>query len=114
MKLTTKQLNILNHAVVDGQAWADHATEEHMLVKVEKYRQSYLDAQGSSYKTRKEVDDAQAQAEQDEYDNAPWNLKREREYPTLKELTIALYDTDDRAAIDKRRSDVKKKFPKPA
>ena len=70
MILTQEQLNILNHVVVDGQAWADHATEEHMLAKVAKYKQPYLDAQGSGYKTRKEVDDAQAQAEQDEYDNA--------------------------------------------
>ena len=39
--------------------------------------------------------------------------KRLNEYPTIAELTIALYDTDDKAAIEKRRSDVKAKYPKP-
>ena len=114
MILTDEQLNILNHVVVDGQAWADHATEEHMLAKVEKYRQSYLDAQGSSYKTRKEVDEAQAQAVQDEYDNAPWHIKRKREYPRIYELVVALYDTDDKAAIETKRAAVKAKYPKPS
>jgi len=38
--------------------------------------------------------------------------KRRSEYPTIEELVVALYDTDDRAAIDKRRADVKKKYPK--
>ena len=38
---------------------------------------------------------------------------RLNEYPTIAELTIALYDTDDKAAIEKRRSDVKAKYPKP-
>ena len=40
--------------------------------------------------------------------------KRLAEYPTIAELTIALYDTDDKAAIEKRRSDVKAKYPKPS
>jgi hypothetical protein len=39
--------------------------------------------------------------------------KRLAEYPTIAELTIALYDTDDKAAIEKRRSDGKAKYPKP-
>ena len=40
--------------------------------------------------------------------------KRKAEYPTIAELTIALYDTDEKAAIEKRRSDVKAKYPKPS
>ncbi len=40
--------------------------------------------------------------------------KRLNEYPTIAELTIALYDTDDKAALEKRRSDVKAKYPKPS
>ena len=39
--------------------------------------------------------------------------KRRSEYPTIEELTVALYDTDDKAAIEKRRADVKAKYPKP-
>ena len=39
--------------------------------------------------------------------------KRKLEYPKIEELVVALYDTDDKAAIEKRRSDVKAKYPKP-
>jgi hypothetical protein len=42
-----------------------------------------------------------------------WSENRQENYPTIAELTIALYDTDDKAAIEKRRSDVKAKYPKP-
>jgi hypothetical protein len=42
-----------------------------------------------------------------------WSENRQEEYPTIQELVIALYDTDDKAAIEKRRSDVKAKYPKP-
>ena len=38
--------------------------------------------------------------------------KRRSEYPTIGELVVALYDTDDKAAIEKRRADVKAKYPK--
>ena len=43
-----------------------------------------------------------------------WEENRQAEYPTIAELTIALYDTDDKAALEKRRSDVKAKYPKPS
>ena len=39
--------------------------------------------------------------------------KRRSEYPTIEELIVALYDTDDKAAIEKRMADVKAKYPKP-
>ena len=42
-----------------------------------------------------------------------WEENRQEEYPTIAELVVALYDTDDKAAIEKRRSDVKAKYPKP-
>ena len=62
MQLTTEQLAVLNHVVLDGQEWADHhGNEEWMLAKVAKYKQKYLDAKaslGADYKTRQEVDDA--------------------------------------------------------
>ena len=50
---------------------------------------------------------------QAEYDSKQYARDRQAEYPTIAELTIALYDTDDKAAIEKRRSDVKAKYPKP-
>jgi hypothetical protein len=53
----------------------------------------------------------------EEWNNALQNQlgyaeKRKAEYPTIAELVVALYDTQDRAEIDKRRADVKKKYPK--
>ena len=48
---------------------------------------------------------------QDE-DSKTYADKRKAEYPTIAELVVALYDTQDRAEIDKRRADVKKKYPK--
>ena len=112
MELTDEQLAVLNHIVLDGQAWADHANEKSMLAKVDKYKQSYLDAQGPDYKTRQQREDADAIAEQERYDNVSWDVKRQREYPTLTELVVALYDTEDKADIDKRRAEVKAKYPK--
>ena len=39
---------------------------------------------------------------------------RAAEYPSIAELTVALYDTDDKAAIETKRVAVKAKYPKPA
>ena len=50
---------------------------------------------------------------QDEYDAQEYARKREVEYPTIKELVVALYDTDDKADIEAKRAEVKKKYPKP-
>ena len=41
-----------------------------------------------------------------------YQRERLKEYPTIGELVVALYDTQDRAEIDQRRADVKKKYPK--
>lgn len=49
----------------------------------------------------------------DEYAKRKYQRDRKAEYPTIEELVVALYDTDDKAAIEKRRSDVKAKYPKP-
>ena len=40
--------------------------------------------------------------------------KRRSEYPTIEELVVAIYEPEDRAAIDERRAATKKKYPKPA
>ena len=47
-----------------------------------------------------------------EYDALEWIRKRKSEYPTIGELVVALYDTDDKAAIEAKRAEVKNKFPK--
>lgn len=61
MNLTTEQLAILAHVVMDPQAWADHAVstigESAVTAKVEKYRAAYLAAKDlPGYKTRAELE----------------------------------------------------------
>jgi len=51
---------------------------------------------------------------QTEYDAQDYARKRQREYPSIKELVVALYDTDDKAVIDEKRAAVKLKHPKGA
>jgi proline dehydrogenase len=50
---------------------------------------------------------------QSEYDALEYARKRKAEYPTIEELVVALYDTDDKAAIDAKRAEIKLKYPKP-
>ena len=115
MILTQGQLDILNHVVVDGQAWADNAKKEaHVLAKIARHESAYDEAVAKgNYQTRQQRDDAEEVATQERYDNVSWDVKRQREYPTITELVVALYDTDDKADIDRRRAEVKSKYPKP-
>ena len=47
-----------------------------------------------------------------EWDAYQYGRNRELEYPTMDELTVALYDTDDKAALETKRAAVKTKWPK--
>ena len=47
-----------------------------------------------------------------EYDSQEYARNRQSEYPTIEDLTIALYDTDDKAALETKRAAVKTKWPK--
>ena len=38
---------------------------------------------------------------------------RQAEYPSIQELVVALYDTDDKSAVEAKRAAVKKKYHKP-
>ena len=49
---------------------------------------------------------------QDKIDETAYIDKRKAEYPTIEELVVALYDTDDKAAIEAKRAEVKAKYPK--
>ncbi len=51
---------------------------------------------------------------QAEYDALEYQRKRKAEYPSIEELVVALYDTDDKADIETKRAAVKAKYPKPA
>ena len=115
MKLTEKQLNILNHIVEDGQAWADNAKEAHVIAKVAKYESAYDEAVAKgNYQTRKQRDDAEEQAEQERYDNVGYDVKRSREYPYVGEQLDYIYHN----GIEKWKADmilpVKEKYPKGA
>tara|TARA_B110000285_G_scaffold165529_1_gene184899 strand:- start:366 stop:683 length:318 start_codon:yes stop_codon:yes gene_type:complete len=48
-----------------------------------------------------------------EYDAQLYARNRASEYPSLLELTVALYDTDDKSAVEAKRASVKAKYPKP-
>ena len=64
-----------------------------------------------------EISKADIQAEMDrlqvEYDAQEYARKREGEYPSVQDLVVALYDTDDKTAIDAKRAEIKLKYPKP-
>ena len=116
MKLTQRQLDVLNHIVVDGQKWADNAIkEEHILVKVAKYESAYDEAIAKgNYKNRKQRDEEEARLEQERYDNVPYSEKRRREYPPMEDYLDGIVKGDT-AQVDKYISDclaVKNKHPK--
>ena len=50
---------------------------------------------------------------QAEYDALDYARKRKAEYPSIEELVVALYDTEDKVAIDAKRAEIKLKYPKP-
>ena len=54
-----------------------------------------------------EVDRLQA-----EYAAQEYARKRKAEYPTIEELVVALYDTEDKLAIENKRAEVKAKYSK--
>jgi hypothetical protein len=50
---------------------------------------------------------------QSEYDAQDYARKRKVEYPTIEELVVALYDSEDKTAVDEKRAEIKLKYPKP-
>ena len=62
--------------------------------------------------TEKELNDKVAELQTD-YDAKKYQRDRLKEYPSIQELVVALYDKDDKAEIDKKRAEIKKKYPKP-
>ena len=47
------------------------------------------------------------------YDAQEYARKRKVEFPSIEDLVVALYDTEDKAAIDAKRAEIKLKYPKP-
>ena len=48
-----------------------------------------------------------------EYEAQDYARKRKAEYPSVEELVVALYDSEDKSAVDEKRAAVKLKYPKP-
>ena len=61
--------------------------------------------------TWKQVSEKLAELKKD-YDAKDYARNRAAEYPSIDELTVALYDEDDKKAIEAKRAAVKKKWPK--
>ena len=68
--------------------------------------------EGGKTPTQEEID-AEVKRVQAEYDAQEYARNRQAEYPSIEELVVSLYDTDDKAAIEAKRAEVKKKYPKP-
>jgi hypothetical protein len=47
------------------------------------------------------------------HDSTQYQRDRQSEYPSIEELVVALYDSEDKAEIDRRRAEIKNKYPKP-
>jgi hypothetical protein len=62
--------------------------------------------------TKEQLDTLESQANDVEALNQVYK-NRKKEYPTIEELVVALYDTDDKSAIEAKRAEVKAKYPKP-
>ena len=61
-----------------------------------------------------EVLNAKLKELQDTFDafNNDVLVARRREYPSIEELVVALYDTEDKLALENKRAAVKLKYPK--
>ena len=46
------------------------------------------------------------------YDSLSYSRKRQAEYPSIRDLVVALYDTEDKAVIDAKRAEIKLKYSK--
>jgi len=57
-----------------------------------------------------EISKTDIQAKIDEFS---YVKKRKLEYPSIHDLVVALYDTEDKSAIDSKRAEIKLKYPKP-
>ena len=45
-------------------------------------------------------------------ENNSYKSNRAKEYPSIAELVVALYDTEDKLAIENKRASIKTKYPK--
>ena len=48
-----------------------------------------------------------------QYSGNEYARNRQAEFPSIQDLVVALYDTDDKSAVEAKRAAVKLKYPKP-
>ena len=96
----------LEHALQSkwfGTQWIcennDYDTLNWLSNDVEKPSKSEIDAEIASIQT--------------EWDSLEYTRSRKAEYPSIEELVVALYDDDDKAAVDEKRAAIKAKYAKP-
>ena len=68
---------------------------------------------GQTPPTTEEID-AEIVKLETEYDAQEYARNRQAEFPSIQDLVVALYDTDDKADIEAKRAAVKAKYPKPS
>ena len=68
---------------------------------------------GQTPPTKAEID-AEVIRLQAEYDAQEYARNRQAEFPSIQDLVVALYDTDDKSAVEAKRAAVKAKYPKPS
>jgi len=79
-------------------------------VNAEDYNQiTWLNGTTPISKTDIETKQAELQTA---YDDLDYQRKRKAEYPSIEELVVALYDTEDKLVIENKRAAVKLKYPK--
>ena len=66
---------------------------------------------GLAQPTDEQLNALESQADELEALNQVY-ANRQSEYPSIQDLVVALYDTDDKAAIEAKRAEVKAKYPK--
>ena len=72
---------------------------------------SLWNVSGLAKPTDEQLNSLESQADELETENQVIS-NRKSEYPSIEELVVALYDTDDKAAIEAKRAEVKAKYPK--
>jgi hypothetical protein len=95
--------------MIDQAIYKTHTNVVEILESKDAY-----DAQGDVVVLDMVLVDVEVVRLQAEYDALEYSRNRQAEYPTALELIVALYDTDDKSAIEAKRASVKLKYPKPS
>tara|TARA_R100001530_G_scaffold131957_1_gene103973 strand:+ start:398 stop:715 length:318 start_codon:yes stop_codon:yes gene_type:complete len=97
------RMDALRILMPNGHAYSGDETD---------YELTKPDGSPDKIPTLEEMNSKVAELRKD-YEAKQYQRDRQTEYPTVEELVVALYDTDDKADIEAKRAEVKKKYPKP-